>query len=773
MAEKPTYEELEQRVKVLEKESFEQKRDEENLKHQKRRLESLIEYSSLAIVTLDEGHNIISCNRDFEKLFYFKESEIVGKNLDELVAGQEYIEDALSYTKETLRGKAIHGSGKRQRKDGAYIYVEIIGVPVIIDGKVIGAYAIYQDISDRKQAEETLRKSERFLQDVFDAIKDGISVLDINLKIVRVNSWIEEMYSKKKKFAGRKCYEVYQKRDTPCPWCPSLKTIETGETHNAIVPYPSEENPTGWIDLSSFPLRNIEGDMVGVIEYAKDITKQKRAEESLRAERDNLRNIFDSIEDGIYIVNQQYDIQYVNPILVKDFGPYEGVKCYRYFHDRDEVCPWCKNQDVWAGKTVHWEWFSFKNDRTYDLMDTPLTLPDGSIGKLEIFRDITERKRLEARLRQAQKMEALGTLGGGIAHDFNNLLMGIQGRTSLMMMHKDSSHPDFEHLQGIEEYVKSAADLTKQLLGFARGGKYEVKPTDINEMIKKSSSMFGRTKKEIKIHRKYQKDVWRVEADQGQIEQVLMNLYVNAWQAMPGGGDLYLQTENVTLDEDYVKPFTIEPGKYVKISVTDTGVGMDEDTRQRIFEPFFTTKEMGRGSGLGLASAYGIIKNHGGFINVYSEKGEGTTFNIYLPASESEVSGQKSEISDDVRHGDETLLLVDDEEMIIDVGEQLLENIGYTVLIAKSGKEATEIYEKNKDKIDMVILDMIMPDMSGGDTFDRLKEINPEIKVLLSSGYSINGQATEILERGCDGFIQKPFNIRELSHKIRGVLNNK
>ena len=222
MAEKPTYEELEQRVKVLEKESFEQKRAEEDLKHQKRRLESLIEYSSLAIVTLDETHNIISCNRDFEKLFYFKESEMVGINLDELIAGQEYIEDALSYTKETLKGKAIHGSGKRQRKDGAYIDVEFIGVPVIIDGKVIGAYGIYLDISDRKQAEEALRESERFLQDVFDAIKDGISVLDLNLKIVRVNSWIEEMYSKKKKLAGRKCYEVYQKRDTPCPWCPSL-----------------------------------------------------------------------------------------------------------------------------------------------------------------------------------------------------------------------------------------------------------------------------------------------------------------------------------------------------------------------------------------------------------------------------------------------------------------------------------------------------------------------------------------------------------------------
>ncbi|MBW1937997.1 MAG: PAS domain S-box protein [Deltaproteobacteria bacterium] len=399
MAGKPTYEELEQRVKILEKKYFKQKRAEEKLKHQKKRLESLIEYSSLAIVTLDEGHNIISCNRDFEKLFYFKESEMVGRNLDELIVGQEYIEDALLYTKETLKGRAIHGSGKRQRKDGAHVYVEFMGVPVIIDGKVVGAYGIYQDISDRKQAEKELREGERFLQDVFDAIKDGISVLDNNLKIVRVNSWMEEMYSKEKKLTGRKCYEVYQMRDTPCPWCPSLKTIETGEIHNAIVPYPSKENPTGWIELSSFPLKNIEGDTVGVIEYAKDITQQKRSEESLRVERDNLHNIFESIEDGIYIVNQQYDIQYCNPVLVKDFGPYEGRKCYEYFHDRDEVCPWCKSQDVWSGKTVHWEWFSFKNDRTYDLMDTPMTLPDGSIGKLEIFRDITERKQLERELR--------------------------------------------------------------------------------------------------------------------------------------------------------------------------------------------------------------------------------------------------------------------------------------------------------------------------------------------------------------------------------------
>jgi signal transduction histidine kinase len=395
---------------------------------------------------------------------------------------------------------------------------------------------------------------------------------------------------------------------------------------------------------------------------------------------------------------------------------------------------------------------------------------------LGIARDVSERKRteekqrrLEAQFQQAQKMEAIGTLAGGIAHDFNNLLMGIQGRASLMLMHTATTNSHYEHLKGIEDYVESAADLTKQLLGFARGGKYEVKPTDINELIKKENRMFGRTKKEITIRGKYEKNLWVAEVDQGQIEQVLLNLYVNAWQAMPGGGDLYIQTENITLDENYTKPFEVKPGKYVKISVTDTGVGMDEATRQRIFEPFFTTKEMGRGTGLGLATVYGIIKNHEGFINVYSEKGKGTTFNIYFPASEKEIIEEK-ELAKEVIKGTETVLLVDDENVIIYAVELLLKEMGYKTFIATSGKETIKIYKKNKDKIDVVILDMIMPDMGGGETYDRLKEINPDIKVLLSSGYSIDGQATEILERGCNGFIQKPYRRKELSQKIREIL---
>ena len=379
------------------------------------------------------------------------------------------------------------------------------------------------------------------------------------------------------------------------------------------------------------------------------------------------------------------------------------------------------------------------------------------VGFREIARDVTNRKlaeeekdRLEAQFQQARKMEAIGTLAGGIAHDFNNILMGIQGRASLMLLDVDPSNPHFEHLRGIEEHVKSAADLTKQLLGFARGGKYEVKATDLNELADRSASLFGRTRKEITIHRKFQPELWTVEVDRRQMEQVLLNLFVNAWQAMPAGGEIYLQTENVVLDEAYVKPHGVKAGQYVKISVTDTGVGMDEQTKQRLFDPFFTTKEMGRGTGLGLASAYGIIKNHEGIITVYSEKGHGSTFNIYLPASDKEISDEKKALGDLVK-GEGTLLLVDDEEMILKVGKPMLEKLGYKVLVARSGKEAIQVYQKNRDLIKMVILDMIMPQMSGGETFDQMRATNPQVKVLLSSGYSINGEARKSLTEAAMG----------------------
>jgi CheY-like chemotaxis protein len=307
-------------------------------------------------------------------------------------------------------------------------------------------------------------------------------------------------------------------------------------------------------------------------------------------------------------------------------------------------------------------------------------------------------------------------------------------------------------------------------LGFARGGRYEVKPDDMNHIIKKTSSMFGRTKKEITIHQKYGKDLWAVEVDQGQMEQVFMNLYMNAWQAMPGGGEITLETENVLLEAEQAFPYAFTPGKYVKITVTDTGTGMDEKTRERIFDPFFTTKEMGRGTGLGLASVYGIIKGHKGMIDVYSEPGHGTTFTIYLPASEREAVKEKT-ATGTITRGVETVLLVDDEQMVLEVSKGLLEYMGYRVYVTGSGQEAIAVYMEKRNEIDLVILDMILPGMSGGETFDHLRAIDPEIRVLLYSGYSIEGEAQQILDRGCNGFIQKPFQLINLSHKVREILD--
>jgi two-component system cell cycle sensor histidine kinase/response regulator CckA len=307
------------------------------------------------------------------------------------------------------------------------------------------------------------------------------------------------------------------------------------------------------------------------------------------------------------------------------------------------------------------------------------------------------------------------------------------------------------------------------MLGYARRGKFNVKPLDLNQIVDTSANTFGRTRKEITIHREFDNNLFTIEADQGQIEQVLLNLYVNAADAMPGGGKLFLKTKNQTHLNVKGGHFNIRPGNYVQLTVTDTGIGMDRQTLERIFDPFFTTKELGRGTGLGLASVYGIIKNHDGYIEVDSEKSRGTTFTIFLPASQKAVKGS-DEAAFRLIKGSGTMLIVDDERLVLDVSVSMVEKLGYTVLKAQNGKEAVDIFNANLDKIKLVILDIIMPDMGGGEVYEKIKAIKPDIKVLLASGYSVDGQAIELLERGCDGFIQKPFTMEELSAKIRQIM---
>jgi PAS domain S-box-containing protein len=562
-----------------------------------------------------------------------------------------------------------------------------------------------------------------------------------------------------------------------------IQALKTDKSYVREFRIRSKTGKTHWMQERG----QIICDDAGEIEYVSgvffDITDHKHAEEVLRQSETRLKAVFEANPDPVVVYDTNGHPQYLNPEFINVFGwTLEDLKGKRipFVPDDQKEITAAKIKELYDfQKPVRFETTRLtKEGQFLDIFISAAIIKDPeskASGMVVNLTDITEKKRLETRLQGAQRMEAIGTLAGGIAHDFNNLLMGIQGNASLLLLSKDAAHPDYEHLKNIENYVLQGSDLTNQLLGFARGGKYEVEVMNLNEVIKRENRMFTRTKKEIVIHEQYEQDLWPVKVSKGQIEQVLLNLYVNAWQAMPGGGDLYVQTSNIRLDQHFIKPFRVTPGKYVKISITDTGTGMDEATMQRIFEPFFTTKKMGRGIGLGLASVYGIIKNHGGFIDVYSEKGEGTAFYIYLPAIDAQDIYQDEEIesADKIAHGTETILLVDDEDMIVDVSRKLLEKLGYTVLTAVSGREAIEMYQKHLKKIALVIVDMIMPGLDGGETYDELKKIDPDIKVLLASGYSIDGQAQDILYRGCNGFIQKPFNIKRLSHKVRTVLDIK
>ena len=510
-------------------------------------------------------------------------------------------------------------------------------------------------------------------------------------------------------------------------------------------------------------------------ELQAEIVERRRAEEALRIERDNLQNAFESIKDGICITNRQFDIQYVNPVLVKGFGAYEERKCYEYFHDRNEVCPWCKNQDVLVGKTVRWEWHSIKYGKTYDLIDTPMTLPDGSIGKLAIFRDMTEQKKLEAQLQQAQKMEAIGILSGGVAHDFNNILTIIIGNAGLALMEVEKAGPLKEAIAEIKIAGERATSLTRQLLAFSRKQIIHPEILDLNELLADIEKMLGRLiGEDVELLTISGPALWKIEVDPGQMEQVIMNLAVNAGNAMPKGGKLTIETTNVDLDGIYFRKHGIEgqPGPYVMLAVNDTGIGIDEETQRKIFDPFFTKNEMGNGTGLGLSTVYGIVKQNNGFIWVHSEPGQGSTFKVYLPKVEEDTAPEeKKRISVENLSGSETVLFVEDDDSLRKLWQRMLQRHGYKVLTAENGEDALNVSKAYEGSFDLMITDVVMPKMGGQETVERLQPLYPHMKVIYMSGYTEDAIVHHgVLTDGPD-FLQKPFSLERLTRKIRGILD--
>jgi two-component system cell cycle sensor histidine kinase/response regulator CckA len=750
---------------------------EEAVKASEKKYRHLVENIKDVIFAVDLDGKLTFVSPSIESLIQYRPSEVIGRHFDEFIYGED-LPHLYENFQRILSGNTAANDYRIVTKYGHVRWMRTSSQPIYTEDRITGVQGTLSDITDQKHTELELKNSEKRYRSLVENSPIGIYYNDFSGKFLYGNKKAEEIVGyDSEELIGKNFLEV--------------NILDAGDLSKALELLDMNRLGKG-TGPDEFTLNTKDGSKVNVeintevisvdgdkavLGMVRDITKRRQAEEALRDSEEKYRLLVENSSDAIFIV-QDEQIKFPNQ-KAREMSEYLGLELDRvsfsdYIHPDDREKVLHRHTRRLHGEevpsTYSFRLVSKEGQEFWVELSSVLVTWEGQPATLCFLKDITTQKALESQLQHVRRMEALGTLAGGIAHDFNNLLMAIQGRTSLMLLDLDSSHPYYEELKEMEKIVESGANLTKQLLGFARGGKYEPKLTNLNNLVQRSSEMFGRTRKEIKIHTAFEQSVWLVEIDQGQIEQVLLNLYVNAWQAMPEGGDLYLQTANLTLDEDRVGYHQMRSGKYVKISVADNGVGMGEETLQRIFDPFFTTKEIARGTGLGLASAYGIIKNHGGIIEVRSEKGKGTTFDILLPASEKGFPEEK-EVKTVFLKGKETVLLVDDEEDVVRVTEKLLRRIGHRVLVAKNGKEAIEIYGRNKDRIDIVILDMIMPVISGGEAFDRLKEINPNVRVLLSTGYSLEGEASEILSRGCGGFIQKPYRINVLAQKIREVLD--
>jgi two-component system cell cycle sensor histidine kinase/response regulator CckA len=491
-------------------------------------------------------------------------------------------------------------------------------------------FGITRDITERKLIEDALRQSEEKYRTILENIEDGYIEIDLSGTFTFANESACRMLGFTHAEMVGMNYRLYTSPETARRMYEVFHEITISGNPAYLMDYEviHKDGSVRIHEMSVSLIRDSENKPKGFRGIARDVTEHRRAELALRQSEEKYRTILESIEDGYFEVDFKGNLTFFNNSFSRIWGyPKDelmGMSNREYTSEEtaSKVSRVFKQIYLTGNPGRVSEYEIFCKDGSTRILEIYASLikdsHDKPVGYRGIARDVTERKMLEYQLMQAQKMESIGTLAGGIAHDFNNLLMGVLGNISLMLMGRDEQDKDYERLKNIEQYVMRGSELTKRLLGFARGGKYEVRTTDLQGFITRSSEMFGQTKKEILIHRKFEQDLWAVEVDQGQMEQVLLNLFVNAWQAMPGGGHLYLEGANVELGAADVEPYGIETGRYVKITVSDTGIGMDDDVRAKVFDPFFSTKDRGRGTGLGLASVYGIVKNHGGFIIVES-----------------------------------------------------------------------------------------------------------------------------------------------------------
>ncbi len=636
--------------------------------------------------------------------------------------------------------------------------------------------ALATAIHERRQTEVVLRRSEEQFRQVWEHSVDGMAVIDADGYILEVNPAYCRMFGKSpRQLVGRPFVVVIADSEQE-NW---LKRFREGARTGDLHAYREEEvalwdGRTLWLEHSNslFPGSNA---LPRVLTVLRDVTERKYTEEALRVSEARYRSLVEDLEQGVFLKDAQLRYIAANVPFCRGLGLspeeivgrsdhdlYSPEQADRYTESDRQVLT--ENRRLEAEETVA----VGPHSRVVRVIKTPVRDTNGRpVGVLGILWDVTEQRRLETQLREAQQLEAVGQLAGGIAHDFNNLLTAILGNVGLVLANRQMEGAERAILSSVEQAGRRAADLTQQLLGFARRAVLRPEPLNLNTIVDETTGLIGRTlHARIKLEVQKAPDLWPVLADPGQMNQVLLNLCLNARDAMPQGGQLTIETANTVVDEAQAQQtLDAQPGDYVRLRVTDTGVGIPVELRSRIFEPFFTTKPPGQGNGLGLAMVFGILKQHRGWAQCESEVGQGSRFDVYLPRGEEAAPPPGP--APKAREGPATILVVDDEDFIRKLARDVLERQGYRVLVASDGTQALTVYGEQVSAVDLVVLDLTMPGLSGQDTFRELRRLRPEVRVVLSSGYT----AEDLTEAPGVVFLSKPYSPKQLTAKVREALN--
>ena len=906
-------------------------------------LQALTENNPLGIVVLDLHHRILMCNPAFEVLFGYHQSEILGAELDSLLAPPDSMTEAVALTRRSTTGNVVRDKAKRLRSDGSLVDVQILGVPISVDGKLIGSFGMYEDITERRRAEQAQREAEERFRSLFENATEGIFQTTTDGRYLSVNPALARMCG----FASpSEMISTVQDLGRELYADPNVRNVfkQLIEKYGSVKDFEYEvrrkDGAKIWISENAHVVRNPDGEILSYEGTIEDITARKRAEleRQVTFEIIHAVNVTDNLDDLLRLIHIALKkVLYAENCFIALYEPATGMFHFPFFVDQfDEAPPpqrvgrsctahvyrtgqamlipqrtfdllaaegkvelvgtpspswlgvplrtpaatigvlvvqhyedenayaereqeflasvggqialaierkrseekvregearlrvlveqlpavlWTVDRDLRfasalgagfarlkikpdeivgmslldyfettdqtflpiaahrravAGEpmTFHVEWKS----GSYACHVEPLRDSDGQVsGAICMSLDITDRKQLEEQLRQAQKMEAVGRLAGGIAHDFNNLLMVIQGYGDLLVERLPTGDPLRRNAEQIQMASQRATSLTRQLLAFSRKQMLAPKILNVQTVVADMEKILRRLiGEDIQLETSSAPDLGLVKADRSQIEQVILNLAVNARDAMPQGGRLTIETANVELDASYSHPpAVLSPGKYVMLAVTDNGCGMDAETQAHVFEPFFTTKEKGKGTGLGLATVYGVVKQSGGYVWVYSEPGRGTSFKIYLPriAETAVPAGREGKSDMQVpQRGSETILLVEDEKGVRELAREYLTSSGYAVIEAEDGHTALELAAMHVGPIHLLLTDVVMPGISGRELAERVGQIRPGIKIIYMSGYTDQAVVHHGILDNDAILLQKPFTLMTLAGKLREML---